>query len=302
MRFNICSNLENGAGLQRDYLILRALLESFGHQVRGIQFNHVEDRAPADVNIFLETIKHDLIPYAAQNAYVVNPEWFGMHLFPVVARFNLILAKTYDCERICKQMYPNGGPRIIYTGWESLDLLNPDVPREPHFLHVAGNSQTKNTPAVFAAWATGRIPAPLTVLSRWYPNPGIPNVTVRDRITDEEHHRLMNACLYHMCPSQYEGWGHSLNEALGVGGIVVSMNARPMTEFGIHPTLLVESVKTTRYNNGILHTADPDHIVNAAHLAMNMSEEQKQTTRNANREGFLARRKFFHEAIKQLWG
>ncbi len=302
MHFNICTNLTNGAGLQRDYELLRAELEAQGHFVRPIMWNRIEDRASADVNIFLEVVKHDLIPYAHQNWFIPNPEWFQPNLYSTVVRFTGILAKTRDCENICRTLYSSGGPRIFYSSWLSPDLLDESVPREPNFLHVAGNSQTKNTPAVFDAWRTGCIPGHLTVLSRWYPSPGLPNCTVLNRVTDEEHKRLVNSCKFHLCPSQYEGFGHSLNEALAVGAVVITLDAPPMNEFGIIPQLMVPSRYTQRYNQGTLHFTNGDNIVSVARHALGLNDEECRNMAIVNRQGFLDRRTHFRKTLKELWG
>lgn len=300
--FNICSNLTNGAGLQRDYELLRAELERLGHTVRPIMWNKVEDRANADVNIFLEVIKHDLMPYAAENWLVPNPEWFQNNLFHPVLSFTGILCKTRDSERIFREIYPQQRPRIIYSSWLSPDLYDPDIPRNPTFLHVAGNSQTKNTPAVFDAWRTGLIPGHLTVLSRWYPQIDAPNVSVFQRVSDEEHKFLVNSCKYHLCPSMYEGFGHSLNEALAVKAIAITLNAPPMNEFGVMSQLMVPSTGTRRYNNGILHVASGDNIVSAVQHALGLNDEESRNIGDYNRRGFLERREHFRRVLAELWG
>jgi hypothetical protein len=302
MHFNIISNLNNQAGLQRDYELLRSLLESYGHSVRGIMFNDINDNARADVNIFLETLAHRCVPYGGQNWIVPNPEWFGIGWQGIVSGFTGILAKTQDAMRLFAAMYHGHGPRLLYSSWESPDLYDPTIPRTPHFLHVAGNSQTKNTPSVIHAWSQGQIPANLTILARWYNDPHIPGVRVINRASDEDFKVLVNSHQFHLCPSMYEGFGHSLNEAMGVGATVISLNAPPMNEFGITPELMVPSVGTRNYNCGVLHTAAPLHILERALWVLRTSEEWRQKTAEAHRAGFLARREHFRRTILELWG
>jgi len=56
MRFNLISNIDNGFGLQKDFEILKSLLESLGHDVCGVHFQKPNQAESVDVNIYLETL------------------------------------------------------------------------------------------------------------------------------------------------------------------------------------------------------------------------------------------------------
>jgi len=55
-QFNIITNLASGAGLRREYETLRAILESAGHRVVGVDFQQDGQVPNADINLFLETL------------------------------------------------------------------------------------------------------------------------------------------------------------------------------------------------------------------------------------------------------
>ena len=58
-----------------------------------------------------------------------------------------------------------------------------------------------------------------------------PNIVHRvDYIRDGELQRTQNAHRFHLCPSETEGFGHYLVEAMGVGAVVVTLDAPPMNE------------------------------------------------------------------------
>ena len=77
MRFNVISNLHNGAGLQRNYELLRHALEVRGHQVHGVQFNAKPLLVPkADVNIFDEVVNVNAFAAAPKQWVMPHLEWW----------------------------------------------------------------------------------------------------------------------------------------------------------------------------------------------------------------------------------
>ena len=144
-RFNLITNLTNGAGLQRDATMLRAELERRGHEVHGIHFK-APTPAAADVNVFLEVVVVDLLSYARQNWLMPNPEWF-FRAWPLDV-WDVVLTKTHDATRIFRGLV---GDRCEYLGWQAQDFYDPSMPRTLAFLHVAGKSRAKNTTAVIRA-------------------------------------------------------------------------------------------------------------------------------------------------------
>src|SRR5579872_3556744 len=155
MRFNICTNTDNGVGLEQDYRLLRRLLESWGHKVEGVHFKRIDPGCPrADVNIFLETVASALFPFAKQQWFIPNQEWFApWDNGAIMAKFDRILCKTQDAVRIFKELYPELQNRVQHIGFESRDNYDASIPRQRKFLHVAGQSRYKNSPAVAYAFA-----------------------------------------------------------------------------------------------------------------------------------------------------
>src|SRR5260370_39891253 len=102
-RVNIISNIGNGVGLQRDFELLREILNESGHEVFGVQFNAPHRGPSVDLNIFIETVVPSLFFLAKHNWLIPNPEWFQEVFLSSLASFSRILCKTRDAMRIFKR-------------------------------------------------------------------------------------------------------------------------------------------------------------------------------------------------------
>lgn len=230
MRIAIVTALANGAGLERDFQLLSRVLSARGHEVTGVAFRGAPPSRAFDLTIFLEVF-HERFAGMAPRAWMVpNPEWWDST--PFLDCFELVLCKTRDCERI---FAPLVGERAIFTGWLSQDMHDPDVPRERRFMHAAGKSPTKGTRAVINAWKEIGERAPLVIigatdLRREAIRGGLRGVVFCDRLREDAYRRLQNAAMFHLCCSEYEGWGHGLHEALSVGAAIATTHAPPMCE------------------------------------------------------------------------
>lgn len=287
MRFNIISNLTNGVGLQQDYVLLKKALEHRGHEVQGVQFNAKPFLVQrADVNIFLEVVTNAAIPAAKQQWVVPNPEWWFAGWDAL--SWDLVLAKTRDCERIFTQKF---GRRCQYIGWVARDLYQPSVKRVRRFLHVAGKSRFKNTAAVIAGCREAKLP--LTVVgnhveAEW------------QRLSDEDLTHLMNSHFCHIMPSAYEGYGQVLHEALGCGQVIITTDAPPMNE--IEPALLVPSTGKKVHHAGVLHTVAAGQIAEQARHAMTLSDQQVAVLQEEGRATYQFERTQFYKALDALVG
>lgn len=278
-RVNIITNLTNGAGLQRDYQLLRRELERRGHEVHGIHFKEPV-AAAADLNIFLEVVVSSLFACAPRQWAVPNPEWWFKG-WPLDV-WDLVLTKTHDATRIFRGKV---GDRCQYLGWTAEDFYDPAVQRELRFLHVAGKSKAKNTEAVVEG--AKRVGAPLTVIAAGY-----------RRVTDEELRVLLNSHAFCLLPSKYEGYGHSLHEAYGCGQIVVTTDAPPMNEVG--PALFIPPMSARPHHWGLLHDVSPRAVAKAIKRALALPAETRQQMSQEIRQAFERDRAAFHATLDRV--
>jgi hypothetical protein len=309
MRFNIISNLSNGAGLERDYKLVRRILEEKGHSVEGVMFDQSPPYPKADVNIWLEILPSPswgltvaAIDAAPRNWVIPNPEWWYADLWDRhLPRFEKVICKTRDCTRIFERKAPG---RCSFTGFESLDLYEPETERQPTFLHMAGKSETKNTAAVMQAWREYSLP-PLTVVA-YKPNiahncKGVPNVVHIDRLSEDQVRGMMNRHRFHIMPSKYEGFGHYIHEAIGCGGIVLTTNARPMNEFrGIARQALIEPESQAQMRSAMAFSVSPRAIAMTVREMASLPEARLDQISENARRSFLADREDFRKAFGAL--
>jgi glycosyltransferase involved in cell wall biosynthesis len=185
---------------------------------------------PYDLTIHTERVIPGWMELSRRNALLPNPEWFDVT--PSLPAMDAILCKTRWTIEIMSKLHP----RPIYTGFTSLDRSVPDLERSGlRPLHLAGRSQSKGTAAVLEAWRRNPQWPELTVIA-WDARLAMPkdipgNVCVtRSFVDDAELQRIQAGCGFHICPSEAEGFGHTLVEGMSVGAVVLTTDAPPMNE------------------------------------------------------------------------
>lgn len=188
-----------------------------------------------DINVMVETIYPEYFSWAGTNAYLPNPEWVSKRDLAALRRIGVVLAKTRHAHRI----FGARGCRTQFIGFASVDRNDPAVARERTFFHLAGSSSTKGTDALYRLWCRHPEWPVLTIVRsrRAIPLGGgnavvtVPNVDLHEGyMDDEELRRRQNLNRFHLCPSETEGYGHYIGEAMSTGAVVVILDAEPMNE------------------------------------------------------------------------
>lgn len=226
MRINLISH-DNGVGLSQDMRLLKRFLKARDYSVRCFEWE--EESSRADVNIYLELFHKRHLKTASKHIGIFNMEWFAAKWERYLPQFSQLWAKSSEAH----QFFTDRRLPSTLTGFISRNLCDDRVQRCGDCLHVRGRSSQKGTSAVLTAWRKhGKKLPHLTIVGHTIEDiDNIPNVTlIKGPIPDDQLSQLMNRHRFHICPSETEGWGHYISEALSCGGIVVTTNASPMNE------------------------------------------------------------------------
>ncbi|MDI9237813.1 glycosyltransferase [Lysobacter sp. LF1] len=305
---------DNGAGLSRDLRLLDDALSSQGVATESIGFSDTRRRSlafeaglwrrrllhgPVDVQVSIERIHPRLLALARRNVLLPNPEWTRAEWRALLPRFDRVWCKTRHAQTTFAAL----GCRTRYIGFTSEDRLRADIPRENAFLHVAGASRMKGTQAVLEAWARNPHWPRLTVVQ----HPAVASARVQaanvghriGRLDDAQLRHLQNTHRFHLCPSQTEGFGHSLMEAMSVGAVVLATDAEPMNEL-VDGTRGVPIASRPAEMMGLArcHVVDAASIERAVESALMMSESRWHELGAAARIFFESHRRAFHLRLR----
>ncbi|HJU08220.1 MAG TPA: glycosyltransferase [Rhodanobacteraceae bacterium] len=251
IRVNLIAR-DNGFGLSRNLRLLHDALDQAGFEVtvsgirrgalrkllhpaklraRSVARRLVGKAAQRwDVNLMLERVRPEYLSTARRNVLLPHPEWFDERDRVWLPRIDRVFALTHHAVPTFEQL----GMKVTYAGFTSEDRIDRGVPRERAFFHLAGRSSNKGTDTLLSLWQKHPEWPKLTVLQSSRvdrPLVNAPNIAHRvDYIADDELKRMQNAHRFHLCPSETEGFGHYLVEAMGVGAVVVTLDAPPMNE------------------------------------------------------------------------
>ncbi|MHC1478739.1 glycosyltransferase [Frateuria aurantia] len=292
---------DNGAGITRDLQLLADVLRGAGYQVsitglghRGRlsnRFRRLRERlrrlargwldgqlnARYDINLFIEQLRPEYCEQARLNVLLPNPEWFHAEWIEFLPRMDLVLAKTRHAEHLFGEL----GCRTRHVGFAGEDCLDPSQPRQPDFFHGPGRSGNKGTLPLLELWARHPEWPKLTVVWRRkrVELPALPaNVVIhRDYLEQTHLRRLQNSSHFHLCPSQTEGYGHSLIEAMSCAAVTVATDGEPMNEL-IQPDrgVLVAAHRGPHQALATLYDFDASAMEAAVQRCIEMTETERQ--------------------------
>lgn len=241
---------DNGAGLRRDLWLLHDVLVDAGHDVEVVAFGGEKGinllretglrlqqrwRGRADVQIFVERVYPALLASGRRNLLIPNPEWFPSKWLQCLPQFDRVLCKTAHAQPLFEHL----GCRTTFIGFTSEDQMDATVPRGRAFFHLAGRSSAKGTGVLLETWRRHPGWPRLTVVqcarkgasAKTSATAQADNIDHRvGRLPGSDIRRLQNRHAFHAYPSEMEGFGHSLMEAMSVGAVTLATDGPPMNE------------------------------------------------------------------------
>ena len=223
-------------GLVHSAELVAGVLETAGHDVhRHDLANEPSKDLVFDVVILFERIVDHWLGLAEHTVLIPNPEWFRDEFVDLLGGIDVVFAKTHDAVAA----FESRGCVVVYTGFTSRDQFLPGVERSlGRWLHVAGGNQQKGTNTIVEVWTANPEFPQLTIVHtppvtlRLSPPPNV--WVLADYLPGPIVQFLQNRSGVHVCPSEAEGWGHSIVEGLSVGAVVLTTDAPPMNEV-VHP-------------------------------------------------------------------
>ena len=308
----------NGYGLTRDLQLFATLIKK--HLPKGVEadmkFSDFYDYniRGADANIFLEIPSYILMPYAPLNILVPNQEWFYKTWIPYVGQLDLIWTKSQYATNIFQSLMTEsqGSGSVKYLGWESSNYYEGDsdwvdISENPHsdrWLHVCGKSIYKQTQVIIDSW----LPHYHTLEIIYSPR-DVKNLVTRDlsnivyittRVSQEELIHKMNTRKVHLCPSETEGFGHYLHEAMSVGAFIISTDGPPMNEWihdGVNGVLANCRKKTVNGKLGSRYLISVDNMQHCIERVLEMDLETRNKLSERARNDYLTNIKAFENRM-----
>lgn len=188
------------------------------------------NRKPDDVVVHIQYPAPRHLVNGATQVFVPNPEWFWDRDAWALPFIDVVLCKTKHAVAI----FTAAGCTAEYVGFTSQDCQVPGIrPARSRWLHIASNGHQKGTDEIVEAWHRHPEWPKLTILAhkRTTPTPPAKNLyVVNEWVDDTQLRRLMQSSGVHLCPSNAEGFGHTIVEAMSCGVLVITTDLAPMNE------------------------------------------------------------------------
>lgn len=314
--------VDNKFGLSRDASILREVLQKANFKVTVFEvgkptLDHkiqrlstyvnrfaselINKNPPYDINLFLEYVIPAWFPYAHLNCLIPNQEWLRDDWRPFLNQFDYILCKTKFAQAIFDKL----GCKTEFIGFTSLDRFNPQSSKNyDKFFHLAGKSAQKGTDIIINLWRRHPEWPPLTIRRNWQ-EPDSMSTTNIEYITHYLDDKILrdyqNSHGIHLCPSEAEGFGHLIAEAMSCRSVTITTNAPPMNEL-IAPDrgILVDYCLTSVQCLGINYHVDTQALEQKVNEVLGMDYLTKKSLGDKARDWYHQNDNLFRRRLVDI--
>jgi glycosyltransferase involved in cell wall biosynthesis len=258
-----------------------------GDNLRVWMARNLPRRAVADLNVFTQDIVPSWLTKARVNVALPMQEWFDVRDLRLLPAIDVLVCHSQHAAEIFRPHHR----RIEVIGFTSVDRRM-TIPWETRdrIIHVAGRSEYKGAKLVLDVWRRHPEWPTLTLTHAvgLLEPAGLPNVDQRiGHIDDAELRQLQNEAWLHIQPSEAEGFGHCLCEALSCGAVVVSTDGPPMNEL-VRPGdgVLVPWAREEPLNMGFRYLATPEAVEETIARLLAEGRDTHRTLADRARERF----------------
>lgn len=250
------------------------------------------------IGVFVEDIRPRWLSAFSVNILIPNQEWMRPGTVLSLKRCDEVWCKT----KYAQALFTDVGCKTRYIGFTSIDRYAPDMPKNfDSYIHVQGRSGSKGTATILEAWGKNPQWPVLTIVTRdtTLVSCSSHNIkVVTDFLTDSDLNQRMNSSGVHLCTSEAEGFGHSINEALSTGALVISTNAPPMNEL-VQPEfgLLVPFASSSPAGLGEKFKISVNDLAHTIEKSLVLSWAEKERMGQAARAAYLKGQRDFQAAI-----
>ncbi len=320
---------DNGVGLSKDIELIIFLIETMGIPVvyrplfksmkkemsyikykalkilRSPFFKYISPKKTTQtINIFLQNLDQYSISHGDINCFMPNPEWCKESDIKLLPKMNYVLCKTFFTQKVFYGLSMN----TYYTGFTSEDRIDKTIMyKSETFFHLAGSSAQKGTNVLVELWLKHPEWPHLTVIQNpkryTRKSPVIAdNIDyILEYLDDKKLKKLQNENLFHLCPSEAEGFGHYIAEAMSCGAITLTTDAPPMNELiDITKGILVKYKSKEPQRLGMNYYVDEQDLEKQITKILKMGKEEKEYFKKRSRQWFLSNDRDFKIRFKQF--
>ena len=256
--------------------------------------------APASNRLFIyfQILPTAWLKLSGNNIFIPNQEFVRDETIADLEKCYQIWCKTKYAHKI----FLDRGLDARYIGFSSEDLYLPNIEKDySKFIHVAGRSHLKGTRTLLELWVENPSWPTLNVVtsqSYFKDNFIAVNINYLSDLSFSALQQLMNQCGVHLCPSETEGFGHYINEAMSTKALVITVDAPPMNELvpagqGLFAKYSREEIMSLSQRFFV----DKNDLKNQIIAAIDMNDTEKARIGEMARASFLERKLDFIKLI-----
>lgn len=314
---NIASG--NSQGLQNDVSILKDALKTIElNELKMRNFSGADSKLfnflqlflmlveryifnRKQITVHLEEIYQEISHFSDVNILIPNQEWLRSGTRKAIKPSTLIWCKTQYAVKQLQHLNNN----VEYLGFCSRDLLDADItPDFNSFIHIAGKSEQKGTIPILNVWQKHPEWPTLTVVSRRKEHTEFKAENIKvitDFLSENALKTIINESGIHLCPSEAEGFGHNIVEAMSTNSIVVTTNAPPMNDLiATDERCLVNYNRTDKRYFSELFFIDEDDLERVILSLISLPNNERISIANKNRTRFLDTKSQYEKKLGDL--